>query len=73
MGSKKKADPRPRKRGMKVSHRRRVELIEDLREMRRDLMHLENRVHAATEMIKKDYWTLVELNRLQFFKQRLKD
>lgn len=72
MGSKKKADPAPRRRGMKVSHRRRVELIENLQAMRYDLARLESRITAAENMIKRDYWTVVEIGHLKRFTERLK-
>lgn len=61
------------KRGRKVSHKRRVELIQDLQAMRLDLNRLEERIRRAESMIKKDYWTLDDLCRLPFFKARLKD
>lgn len=57
MGSKKKAGPPPpRRRDLKVSHKRRVEVIDDLRAMRRDLECLELRIKSAEAMIQEDYW-----------------
>lgn len=72
MGSKKKADPAPRTRGLKASHRRRVELIKDLEAMRWDLNKIESRIRAAEVLVQKDYWTLEELGDFHLFKERLK-
>lgn len=60
-------------RGMKVSHRRRVELIQDLGAMKIDLIRLETRIVRAEAYIKKDYWTIEQCEHLPKFKQRLKD
>jgi hypothetical protein len=62
-----------KRRGCVVSHKKRVELIELGNGMKLDLAVLESRLIRYFDILKKDYWTLEDLNQIERFRQRLKD
>lgn len=62
-----------KKRGRRVSHKARVELILQAQKLRNEHRKMEELSLRADEMIKKDYWDLDDCRHLEKFKAVLND